>query len=436
MNQNRSATNSRRPHGHTTHAIRSIYALFVLTSACSNTNQEQLTHDASLRSDGGQHVNEAGQLAIDGDAGNDTPTPRSSIEPFVPNETPRPVASLVEPDPLSNTGGDLATRLARLIWRSAPDEETRQLLAQGKLSSAEEVYAEATRLLADARAANGFRSFFGAWAEFQRPGEGSASVPPLDAGAGAAVAADAATAADGFTQASRAELSSYVMNLVRANAGIKQLFTSPWELEESGLRELFESEAEPNTANERVGILTQPFLLAAGSRSGRPSPSKRGTFIARRLLCVDIPEDLGGAGTSVPKGMSTRQWLEEVTEPDTCRACHQRIDALGLALEGFDQLGRTRTYDAEFPVDTAVDLDGLGLPAANGAAELQQSLLFSPDTLPCLLSQWFTYALERPLEGSDQASWLQLVRGAEFYTLAEVPAHIAATDAFRRLAHP
>jgi len=50
--------------------------------------------------------------------------------------------------------------------------------------------------------------------------------------------------------------------------------------------------------------------------------------------------------------------------------------------------------------------------------------------LPCVLSHWFKYALQRETRDEDDASWVSLVRGSEFYELREIPALIAATPSF------
>lgn len=349
---------------------------------------------------------------------------------FLPDERPPQTAALVEPDPVEINVGDtvpaVAVRLARFIWRSEPDAVTVDLARRGKLSSAEEVYEEAQRLLADARAERGYLSFFGAWAEFAQTAtidSGLTAASGSDAGIG-----DAGSRASFFDGAARAEFETYVLQLVTSGAKLKDLVHQSFEVTEPTLLELFNGEP----AVVRAGVFTQPYLLAAGSLPERPSPSRRGAFIARRLLCEDVTLPEIHSGGELPAGDTVRHWVTDATADGDCAACHSKIDPLGFALDSFDAHGRGRSTEAGAAIDTSADLSALALPNADGPDELGISLLYARNALPCVLSQWFQYALQRDLGDAENASWIDLVRGSEFYTLQEIPALIAATPAFWR----
>lgn len=353
---------------------------------------------------------------------------------FLPEERPLPTAELVEPDPVEIKVGDtvpaIAVRLGRFIWRSAPDATTVDKARKGQLETAEQVYGEALRLLEDPRAERGFLSFFGAWAEVGVSAANvSAVMASVDAAPGDGDAGITTAEADDvqFGTAARAELDRYFLQLVTSGAGLREFVRQSFEVEEPALVDLFTG--EPTI--ERAGIFSQPWVLAAGSRPHRPSPSRRGAFIARRLLCEDFDASNHQKVGDVPADKSVREWLQAETKADQCAGCHSTVDQLGFALQGFDQTGRARDADGAGSLDTRADLRAMGLPEADSAATLGISLLHHPNTLPCILSHWFKYALQRELTDADDASWVGLVRGSEFYELGEIPALIAATQSFR-----
>ena len=52
-------------------------------------------------------------------------------------------------------------------------------------------------------------------------------------------------------------------------------------------------------------------------------------------------------------GLTVRQLVEKHASDAKCAVCHQRIDPLGFALEGFDAIGRRRDKDlGDRPIDT------------------------------------------------------------------------------------
>ncbi|KYF79097.1 hypothetical protein BE11_25665 [Sorangium cellulosum] len=118
-------------------------------------------------------------------------------------------------------------------------------------------------------------------------------------------------------------------------------------------------------ADERAGILTQPGLLAALSRTDNTSVVARGLFVRGALLCMgkipSPPEALAGAIEELLKAdMTERERAEARAGNATCAACHKQFDAFGLLLERYDPVGRYRdTLEGE-PIDARVDLANMG----------------------------------------------------------------------------
>jgi hypothetical protein len=91
-------------------------------------------------------------------------------------------------------------------------------------------------------------------------------------------------------------------------------------------------------------------FLTQNSPGLRTSPVKRGYWVVRKLLGEKIPPP----PPNVPELPASEHQLGELTlrellakhrEHPSCAACHNRFDAAGLLLEGFDPIGRPREKD-------------------------------------------------------------------------------------------
>jgi hypothetical protein len=94
-----------------------------------------------------------------------------------------------------------------------------------------------------------------------------------------------------------------------------------------------------------------------------------------------------------------------------CVSCHQLIDPLGFALEGFDAIGGWRTHEAGAPIDASSRLaDGR---AVNGVGELRAALAARPEAfVQTLTEKLMTYALGRGLQHYDMPVVRAIVRDA------------------------
>jgi hypothetical protein len=102
-------------------------------------------------------------------------------------------------------------------------------------------------------------------------------------------------------------------------------------------------------------------------------------------------------------GKTIRELLKLHVADVKCAGCHQRFDPVGLAMEGFDPVGRTRTKDSGGrPVDNVVSLpDGT---AARGVPEFASYLAARRKTefARTLCRKFLGYALGRSVALSDQ----------------------------------
>jgi hypothetical protein len=156
-------------------------------------------------------------------------------------------------------------------------------------------------------------------------------------------------------------------------------------------------------------------VLAVTSYPTRTSPVIRGKWVLENLLGApppppppDVPElDEQKLG----KEVSMRQQLAAHRANPSCASCHNRMDAIGFALENYDALGRFRTHDGAF----AVDASGV-LPSGEAftdAAGLKRIFRANPEEFVlCLTEKLFTYALGRGVERTDKPAIRAVARAA------------------------
>ncbi len=150
----------------------------------------------------------------------------------------------------------------------------------------------------------------------------------------------------------------------------------------------------------RVGVLEQASFLAAHAYEDVTSPVKRGDFVLRRVLCVDLPRpgEVGIDTTMPPRDDSTTtraRFAAHTSSPD-CRSCHAAIDPLGFSFEGFDAAGRRRTQEQGHPIMTGgeVTLFGRKFHFEN-SAELSTELARLPEARSCFAKHALRYLTGR-----------------------------------------
>ena len=135
---------------------------------------------------------------------------------------------------------------------------------------------------------------------------------------------------------------------------------------------------------------------------------KRGFWVVHKLLGEHIPPPPPDVAVLPAKetdtnGKTIRQLLKLHVEDAKCASCHQRFDPVGLAMEGFDPIGKARTKDSGGrAVDNAVSLpDGT---TARGVPEFAAYLAKhrQSEFTRTLCQKFLGYALGRSLQLSDQ----------------------------------
>src|SRR6185436_12178657 len=87
-------------------------------------------------------------------------------------------------------------------------------------------------------------------------------------------------------------------------------------------------------AGQGIGILAQGGLLARLGTPNSSSPTQRGLFVLRQLLCKDVPPPPADVPVIAPPtaDMTTRQRYETQHAVGSCGACHTHLDPIGFGL--------------------------------------------------------------------------------------------------------
>jgi hypothetical protein len=145
-------------------------------------------------------------------------------------------------------------------------------------------------------------------------------------------------------------------------------------------------------ADQRAGLLTRAGMITAYARTDYGDDLARGWAIAGRVACDIVPpppdaifpEEVAIIAASA--GWTQRAKAEQRLALTQCKGCHVRMDPYGLALEGYDAIGRWRTQDEQGqPVDTSTTLPpAFDNQTVTGGADLSRKIAQSHTFTACL----------------------------------------------------
>jgi len=307
--------------------------------------------------------------------------------------------------PLSDLA--LAARLSYFIWSGPPDDELLALAKAGKLHNEIVLREQVRRMVKDPKVSRFALEFFGQWLGYRdfltQEAVNRQAFPAFD---------------DTLKNAMFEEPTRLITYLIQNNKPITGLLDSDVTFVNRKLAAHYglpfkggADEWEPVTglhAAGRGGVLGMGVFLTKNSQPQRTSPVKRGFWVVHKVLGEHIPPPPPDVAVLPAKetdtnGKTIRQLMKMHVEDAKCARCHQRFDPIGIAMEGFDPIGRSRAKDlAGRPIDNVVALpngkETRGVPefgaylATNRKAEFTRTLAH----------KFLGYALGRSLQLSDQ----------------------------------
>ncbi|MEM9460937.1 MAG: DUF1592 domain-containing protein [Myxococcota bacterium] len=331
---------------------------------------------------------------------------------------------------------EVASRLSYLLWSSIPDDELFAAADAEQLQTAEQLEAQARRMLDDPRADRVFDDFHLQWLDLR-----GTSTQIKDTNV--------------FPQATPELMASmeeetrrFVRWVLRGDGEgtLGQLLTASFSVIDDRLAALYGVEAPvvpfspvELDPSQRIGLLTQPAFLASHAGTALTNPAARGKLLSERLLCRALPpppDDVPELEPPAP-GSTTREQFEEHSKNPACRGCHETIDPLGFSLEHYDAIGGFREQEFGEPVDASgtLTLDDSTLTFSS-MVELAPRLATSPTVQRCVATQWFRYAIGRAELPADEGSREAIFAAFEDsdFDIRELMVAIVSSPTFRERA--
>jgi mono/diheme cytochrome c family protein len=311
---------------------------------------------------------------------------------------------------------ELASRLSYFIWNSMPDEELLSLAEKRQLSTPAVLDAQVKRLLADPKSSALAENFAGQWLETRNldsirpdPQKFPEWGPEL-------------------RDAMKTETRLFFDSMLRENRPLREFLNARYTFLNEFLARYYgiDGVTGPDfrrvelTTDQRGGVLSHGSVLAVSSYPTRTSVVIRGKYILQNILGTpppppppDVPAlDEEALGTQV----SLRQQMEKHRTNSICASCHSRMDPLGFGLENYDAIGKWRTVDGAFPVDSSGTLpSGKSFSSPAEMREVLSGML--PEFSRALTEKMLTYSLGRGLERYDRP------------TIQDISRRLAASDA-------
>ncbi len=328
---------------------------------------------------------------------------------------------------------EIASRLSYLLWASMPDNELLAAAKTGKLSTPDQIAAQAERLLKDDKARDGLRDFHMQWLgiygvdELEKDDSFKTYSPEVAKAMLAETGAflDAAffgASATGKLEALMTSSTSFVNAALAKHYGV------------GGVTGDAPQKVDLNPM-QRAGILTQGAYLARHAKEADSFPIARGVHVLRQVLCQELPEpniELPPAPEQTP-GTTTRKLYEDFTKAAACQVCHGRINGVGFAFENYDATGGYRDKEEGQVVDSSGSLD---LPSGKvtwkNGIEFVKAIAVTPELRDCAARNWMRFLLrrdERPEEmGSLDA--VEKAFGSSSYDLRQMMLGLTRTRAF------
>ncbi len=333
-------------------------------------------------------------------------------------------------------GYEIASKISYALTNTLPDDALFEAAASGALATAEQVAAQAERLLESSAAARMVANFHDqllVMRDFDQVSKDAARFPLFGEGA-----------SDDLKREAQGLISEVIFAQDR---GLAELLTAPYTFANSRIRGMY-GLAEGGSPgafeklaldpSERAGLLTQIGFLAANAEGTTPNIIIRGVQIAKKLLCVDLPAPPDGVPPlpALSPDDTNRKRVQELTGNVPCSGCHaELINPLGFGLEQLDGVGKFRTEENGQTVDASgsYELDGQSV-SFNGAVELAQAMAGSDQAHVCYARHWVEYLYGRSVDPENAAD-LQLIEQGGWLShdsesVRKLIVNLLATDAF------
>lgn len=236
---------------------------------------------------------------------------------------------------------ELAERLSYFLWGDMPDETLFELAATGTLDDASILNRQIDRMLQSPRSRHLVEDFLWQWLALGDMEQASRQVPQVEA-----LRSQVLDFGHYLFVEDRPLLElidskiSFVSPLIAKFYGQDRKQMVPYRKQKGIEIEVVPTQRiQLNHTPERGGLLTMPGIL--GMNRG---PVLRGVWMLERILGEHLPDPPMDVGQVPPnrgdENRSFRERFEAHRSQATCAVCHDKIDPLGFAMQGYDERGR------------------------------------------------------------------------------------------------
>ena len=296
---------------------------------------------------------------------------------------------------------DLASRLSYFLWSSMPDDELLKAAQEKRLRKPGMLDAQVKRMLADPKSKALSDNFAGQWLQLRNMDSikpDPEKFPAFD---------------EELRESMRTETEMFFDSVLRENRSLLDFIDGKYTFLNERLALHYGIDGVKGNefrrvdlkTDQRSGVLTQGSILTITSYPTRTSVVLRGKWLMENVLNAPPPPAPPNVPTldeaTVGNTGSLRQQMEKHRANAMCASCHNRIDPLGFGMENYDPIGRWRTADGKFPVDSTGTLpSGKSFKTPE---ELKAILKSSKDAFAQgVTEKLLTYALGRGLERYDR----------------------------------
>jgi mono/diheme cytochrome c family protein len=340
-----------------------------------------------------------------------------------------------KPDPAR-----VASRLSFVLWDSAPDDALAQAARAGRLMTRQEVATHARRMLDDPRTRAKLRAFFHHWLQM-RYVEDVRKDPTRYPDFTPEIIDDLRTSLNLFLDEVVWSEASDFRELLRADYGIvNDRLAKFYGLPAPANGEFARVAADPE---ERSGVLTHPYLLAAFSYKNSTSPIHRGVFLTRNIVGRSLkspPMAVAFNDAEFKPDLTMREKVAQLTRSETCQGCHSVINPLGFSLEWYDAVGRFRREENGRAINALSDYltDDNQTVKLGGARDVAEFAIASERANDAFIEQFFHHLIKQPINAYGPATAEKLRQSliASNYNLKKLLEDIATLAALRGLEPP
>lgn len=287
---------------------------------------------------------------------------------------------------------EVASQLSYLITDGPPDAQLYEAAKNNQLATADQLLAQADRLLASDQASETLSHFVEGWLEVDKLASKAKNetILPLP---------------DELRQSMIEETDQLFLNTFREGGTLADLYTANYTYIDQRLASHYGlsggggdafTKADLTNSDRAVGFLGHGAFLTTHALSDNSSPVQRAKIVIERLVCSTLPPVPQGIDTSLDTTVvykTNRERYEAHRSVEPCKTCHQDVDPIGYTFEHYDGFGRYRAQEGGVDIDASGSITQIapGNVPLDGLNSLSAALAESPEAQACLVRYWSYY---------------------------------------------